>query len=86
MAKLDIACIALFVNVISIDICPFRRENVPIISKPLPFSAGNHTIFGSVTVVVVAAPNPKMSPNNPLPAPPTDDMSVGALLVTPSYE
>lgn len=68
MAKPDIACIALFVNDISIEICELRRENVPWISSPLPFSAGSQTIFGTVRVVGAALVKPKMSPSKPDPA------------------
>ena len=42
-AKPDMGCMALLVNVSSINICPLLRANVPLISKPLPFAAGSHT-------------------------------------------
>lgn len=68
IAKPVIACIALFVNDMSMEICELRRENVPRISNPLPFSAGSHTIFGTVRVVGAALVKPNMSPSRPDPA------------------
>lgn len=39
--------------------------NVPHISKPLPFSAGNQQTFGGEYIVGVVC-NPNMSPSNPV--------------------
>lgn len=58
-------CMALLVRVRSIDICPLRLENVPHISKPLPFSAGSQQALGGV-YMVGADDNPKMSPRRPV--------------------
>lgn len=46
-------------------IWPLRRANVPQISSPLPFSAGNQQAFGGVYIVGVED-RPKMSPRRPV--------------------
>jgi hypothetical protein len=56
---------ALLVKVRSMVTCPERRENVPMISIPLPFSAGNQQVFGGV-YIVGADVSPKMSPRRPV--------------------
>lgn len=82
IAKPDMACIALLVKVMSMHTWPLRRENVPWISKPLPFSAGNQTTFGIVTVVVGALLRPKISPSSPEPV--AVISAAGAALPTPN--
>lgn len=46
IANPDIGCMALFVNVSSILIWLFFLAKVPVISRPLPFCAGNQTSCG----------------------------------------
>ncbi|KYM97545.1 hypothetical protein ALC62_11839, partial [Cyphomyrmex costatus] len=68
IANPPIGCIALFVKVISILICPFLRHilhNVPQISKPLPFSAGNQLTLGDIKGVGPWL-KPNMSPSRPV--------------------
>lgn len=66
------------------ETCPLRRENVPCTSRPLPFSAGSHTVFGIVTVIGCADVRPKISPSNPEPAPPTAFRSAAGAELTPN--
>ena len=53
IAKPDMGCMALFVNVSSIKICPFFLANVPLISSPLPLAAGNQTYNGKSEKLVL---------------------------------